>query len=124
MDILIEQEIALHQVWFNSNKAVVERFLHPEFREVDESGRSVSFNEILAFMDNNKHSDNRIHAQDYEFTTLESNSMLLLYKSALLKPTGEVSGFAKRVSVWVKTDNLWQMKYHQGTVCDPFVIKR
>lgn len=124
MDILIEQEIALHQVWFNSNKAVVEHFLHPEFREVDESGRSVSFNEILAFMDNNKHSDNRIHAQDYEFTTLESNSMLLLYKSALLKPTGEVSGFAKRVSVWVKTDNLWQMKYHQGTACDPFVIKR
>jgi hypothetical protein len=124
MDILIEQEIALHQVWFNSNKAVVERFLHPEFREVDESGRSVSFNEIIAFMDNNKQSENSIHAQDYEFTTLESNSILLLYKSALLKPTGEVSGFAKRVSVWVKTDNLWQMKYHQGTVCDPFVIKR
>jgi len=122
MDILIEQEIALHQVWFNTDKSVVERLLHPDFREVEESGRSFQFNEIISFMDDEKHSEDSIHAQDYEFIQLESNSIILLYKSALLKSTGEYSGFAKRSSIWVKSNNCWQMKYHQGTECEVFEI--
>ena len=40
MDIIIEQEIELHQIWFRNNKSVVKRLLHPEFREVEESGLS------------------------------------------------------------------------------------
>ena len=124
MQIIIEQEIALHQVWFITNKSVVERLLHSEFKEVDESGRSHNFNEIVSFMDDEKHSEDRVHSQDYECINLESNTILLLYKSALLKPTGEYSSFAKRSSLWVQSDNLWQMKYHQGTYCEAFEIKR
>jgi len=123
MDIIIEQEMALHQVWFRTNKSVVERLLHPEFKEVEESGQSHSFKEILAYMDSEKHSQDNIHSQDYEIINLESTSILLLYKSALLKPTGEYSRFAKRSSIWVKSNGQWQMKYHQGTHCEAFDIK-
>ncbi|MCG6201649.1 DUF4440 domain-containing protein [Psychromonas antarctica] len=122
MDIIIEQEMALHQVWFRTNKSVVERLLHPEFREVEESGRSYNFHEIVSFMESEKHSEDRVHSQDYELINLESSSILLLYKSALLKPTGEYSSFAKRSSIWVKSDGRWQMKYHQGTNCEAFEI--
>lgn len=124
MDIIIEQEIALHQVWFNTNKSVVERLLHPEFREVEESGRSYNFYEITAFMGNEKRSADIVHSQDYECINLDSNTILLLYKSALLKPTGEYSSFAKRSSIWVKSGSLWQMKYHQGTHCQAFEINK
>jgi hypothetical protein len=122
MDIIIEQEIALHKVWFTTNKTVIEHLLHPEFREVSESGRSHNFNEIVSLMDNEKHCANRVHSQDYEFINLESNTILLLYKSALLNPTGEFSSFAKRSSIWVKSNGKWQMKYHQGTNCEAFEI--
>jgi hypothetical protein len=122
MDIIIKQEIALHQVWFSTNKSDVERLLHPEFREVEESGRSFNFDEIVSSMDNAKHSEERVHSQDYELINLSSNTALLLYKSALLKPTGEYSCFVKRSSIWVKSDGQWQMKYHQGTNCGPFEI--
>ena len=122
MDIIIEQEIELHQIWFRNNKSVVKRLLHPEFREVEESGRSFNFNEIFSLTDNEKRSEDRVHSQDYECINLESNTILLLYKSALLKPSGEYCSFTKRSSIWVKSDSQWKMKYHQGTSCEAFKI--
>ena len=122
MDIIIEQEIALHEIWFNNNVLVVKRFLHPEFREVDESGRSFNFNQIASLTNNEKRSEDSVHSQDYECINLETNTILLLYKSALLKPSGEYYSFAKRSSIWVKLEKKWQMKYHQGTHCEAFSI--
>jgi len=122
MNLIIEQEKALHKVWFSSDKATVERLLHPEFNEVDESGRSHFFNEILAHMDKAKHSEDKLHSQDFELINLQSRTMLLLYKSALLKPNGEYCAYAKRSSIWIESDGHWKMKYHQGTHCEAFNI--
>lgn len=119
---IIDQEVALHQVWFSSNKEVVERLLHPSFKEVAESGESHDFSEILSFMEHAKGSENCVHSQQYECISLDDKSVLLLYQSAILKPTGEYVSFAKRASIWVDIDRLWQMKYHQGTACDAFDI--
>lgn len=122
MNIFIEQEMALHQVWFNTDKSVVERLLHSEFTEVAESGRSHNFKDMMAFMDSDKHLEDHVHSQDYEVVQLESNTVLLLYRSALLKPTGIYVSFAKRSSIWIKSDEKWKMKYHQGTLCEAFKI--
>ena len=124
MNIIIEQEKALHQVWFSSDKTVVKRLLHSEFSEVDEFGRSHFFSEILAHMDNAKHSEDKLHSQDFELINLQSRTMLLLYKSALLKPTGEYCSYAKRSSIWVESGGQWKMKYHQGTHCEAFNIRK
>ena len=123
MKLIIQQEIALHQVWFNTNKSVVERLISPKFSEVEESGRSFNFYDVCAFMDNDKRSEDRVHSQDFEVVQLEQKSVLLLYKSALLSSTGQYSRFAKRSSVWIRENNLWKMRYHQGTHCEPFEIK-
>ena len=123
MEIIIEQEKILLQAWFSTDKLVVERLLHPEFSEVSESGQSHHYSDILSSMDNAAHSMNKVHSQDYELINLQSGAMLLLYKLAILKPTGEYSSFTKRSSIWVKLEGRWKMKYHQGTYCDEFDIK-
>lgn len=120
--LIIEQEFELHQVWFSSNKSVVERLLHPSFKEVAESGRSHDFKELLSYMDEARDSQDSVHSQEYECIKLDEHSVLLLYKSAILKATGEYVSFAKRSSIWIDTGILWQMKYHQGTTCEAFEV--
>ena len=122
MGILIEQEIALHQYEIRQNKSEVVRLLHPTFQEVWESGKSYDFNSIIEMMSREKPSSVRIHSQDYECILLEPSVQLLLYKSALVTKSGEVSHYTKRSSTWVFTDLGWQMKYHQGTECEAFEL--
>ena len=122
MDLLIEQEIALHKFETRTNKAEIERLLHPEFREVGKSGNSYDFQSIIELMDNEEPLGNYIHSQDYECVELEHSVMLLLYKSATIDNLGTVSHFAKRSSIWILNETQWKMKYHQGTACEPFQI--
>ncbi|WP_299020116.1 nuclear transport factor 2 family protein [uncultured Photobacterium sp.] len=123
MNILIEQEIALHQHDIRSNKVKAERFLHPDFREVGISGMCFDYNSIMAMMGEEEPSSLRIHSQDFECVELEPTVILLLYKSAFIDDSGDYNHFAKRSSIWVLNGQQWQMKYHQGTVCEPFEIK-
>lgn len=122
MNFLIEQEIALHQYEIRQNKAEITRLLHPEFREVGESGTSYDFQSINAMMEEEQASNGYIHSQDFECINLESCVQMLLYKSAWVNELGIKSLFAKRVSIWVLNGVQWQLKYHQGTPCDSFSI--
>ncbi|ELR67904.1 hypothetical protein C942_00212 [Photobacterium marinum] len=122
MEILIEQEIALHQHEVRTNKTEAKRLLHPDFREVGISGISFDYKSIMAMMEEEEPSSLRIHSQDYECIELSHNVMLLLYKSAFIDNSGNYKHFAKRSSVWVFNGQQWQMKYHQGTECESFEI--
>ena len=124
MDILIEQEIALHQYDIRQNKAEIARLLHPSFKEVGKSGSSYGFQSIVEMMEAEDPSLSRIHSQDFECIQLEPSIQLLLYKSASVNERGEISDFAKRSSIWVLKGGQWQLKYHQGTPCQPFDIKK
>jgi len=120
MNVLIEQEIALHQYEIRQNKTEVIRLLHPEFREVGESGTSYDFQSINVMMEEEDASNGYIHSQDFECVNLESSVQMLLYKSASVNEFGIKNHFAKRVSIWVLNGVQWQLKYHQGTPCDSF----
>lgn len=124
MNILIEQEIALHQFEVRQNKQEVARLLHPEFREVGISGTSFDYPSIVKMMEQEQVSQGRIHSQDYQCVQLEASVQLLLYRSAWVSTDGDISSFAKRSSVWVFSGSGWQMKYHQGTPCDAFELKQ
>lgn len=120
MDILIEQEIALHQYEVRKNKQEVTRLVHPSFREVGQSGSSFDFNTIIQMMDDEKPCAGYIHSQDFETIQLEPSIQLLLYKTAWVDKLGTKAHFAKRSSIWVFTGENWQLKYHQGTPCEKF----
>ncbi len=120
MNILIEQEIALHQYAVRQNRQEVARLLHPSFSEVGESGRSYDYKSIVEMMESERPSGAYIHSQDYECIELEPSVHLLTYKSARVDADGAKSNFVKRSSIWVFTGENWQMKYHQGTSCAVF----
>ncbi|POC02291.1 DUF4440 domain-containing protein, partial [Vibrio vulnificus] len=50
MDILVEQEIELHQYEIRKNRADIERLIHPSFTEVGKSGNSFNFDSIIEMM--------------------------------------------------------------------------
>tara|TARA_Y100001956_G_C4120090_1_gene186938 strand:+ start:59 stop:445 length:387 start_codon:yes stop_codon:yes gene_type:complete len=120
MDILIEQEVALHKYEVRQNKQEVTRLVHPSFREVGKSGTSFDFAAIMQMMNEEKPNSGYIHSQDFETIQLEPSIQLLLYKTAWVDRLGAKAHFAKRSSIWVFTGESWQLKYHQGTPCEEF----
>ncbi|EPJ43592.1 MAG: hypothetical protein OFPII_40840 [Osedax symbiont Rs1] len=122
MDILIEQEIALHSYQVRQNRSMVARLLHPSFKEVGKSGSSYDFQNIVAMMEAEQPADGHIHAQDFECIQLSQSVYLLLYKSVWIDSNGGKSRFAKRSSIWALTGEEWRMKYHQGTPCAEFEL--
>lgn len=122
MDILIEQEIALHQYEVRQSETEVQRLLHHSFIEVGKSGRTFDYESIIKLMKEEKPSDSTIHSQRFQLTQLEPSVQLLCYESAHVDPDGVASHFAKRCSIWCFTGRGWQLKYHQGTVCEPFKL--
>ncbi|CAG9297932.1 nuclear transport factor 2 family protein [Celerinatantimonas diazotrophica] len=122
MEVLIEQEIALHRYEIRQDLNEVARLLHSSFKEVGRSGRSFDYSSILGMMQSEEPSNGHIHSQDFECILLEPSVQLLLYKSAWVSEAGEVSAFTKRSSIWVFTGQGWQMKYHQGTPCEKFEL--
>ncbi|MDN3696457.1 DUF4440 domain-containing protein [Vibrio cortegadensis] len=122
MEVLIEQEIALHQYEIRQDPNEVARLLHSSFKEVGRSGRSFDYFSIMRVMQSEEPSNGHIHSQDFECILLEPSVQLLLYKSAWVSNLGKVSAFSKRSSIWVFTGQAWQMKYHQGTPCAEFEL--
>ena len=122
MEILIEQEITLHQVQNRTNQLVLKQLLHPDFREIGESGNSYDYNQIVSFLENEQRNGDIVQAQDFECIFLAVNTRLLLYKSAVLSSSGEYTSFAKRSSIWVESNGQRRMQYHQGTKCEPFAV--
>jgi hypothetical protein len=123
MEVIIEQEIALHQFEVRKDKAKIERLIHPGFREVGRSGNSYDFKSIVRMMEIEKASNVKVHSQNYECVALEPTVQLLTYETALIDDIGQVSNFTKRSSIWVLVGELWQLKYHQGTPCDVLEVK-
>ncbi|GAL35307.1 hypothetical protein JCM19240_3677 [Vibrio maritimus] len=123
MEVIIEQEIALHQFEVRQDKVKIERLIHPDFREVGRSGNSYDFKSIVRMMEAEKPSNVQVHSQNYECVALEPTVQLLTYETALIDDSGQISNFAKRSSIWVLVGELWQLKYHQGTPCDILEIK-
>ncbi|MEH0758845.1 nuclear transport factor 2 family protein [Vibrio sp. 16] len=122
MQILIEQEVALHQYEIRQNRHEIARLIHPSFKEVGKSGTSFDYADILEMMGNEKPCLGHIHSQDFETIQLEPSIQLLLYKTAWIDKLGTKGHYAKRSSIWVFTGEGWQLKYHQGTPCAEFEL--
>ncbi len=120
MQILIDQEKALHQYDIRHSEIDIQGLLHPTFLEVGRSGETYNFDSIVELMLAEELSDFEIHSQDYECIDLEAKVKLLLYKSAHINSDGSINSYTKRSSIWVLVQDKWQMKYHQGTPCQAF----
>ena len=122
MDILIEQEIELHQYETRQSLSDIERLIHPSFSEVGILGDSYDFASIIELMKSEEPSEVRIHSQNYECVQLEPSVQLLKYESVIVTSSGETSDYAKRCSIWAFNGSRWQLKFHQGTPCPMFEL--
>ncbi|MFT5505634.1 MAG: hypothetical protein ACI845_003715 [Gammaproteobacteria bacterium] len=123
MDLLIEQERALHQYEVRQNIVEVSRLIHSDFQEIGVSGTRYDFKSIVEMMQNEKMTKGYIHSQDYTVFKLAPSVYLLLYRSAWVDELGTRSRFARRSSIWVPNGDQWQLKYHQGTACNASELK-
>ncbi|HET8769136.1 MAG TPA: nuclear transport factor 2 family protein [Pedococcus sp.] len=88
--------------------------LHPEFREVGQSGTVWDRDSILDLMEAEAHAGPvAIRAEDLVPTALAPDVVLLTYVSV------SAHGRAHRSSVWVRRDGRWQLLHHQGTPVPP-----
>ncbi len=98
-----------------SNGTWLDRYLHDDFAEVGRSGqryKRVNYvpNSIAPF-------EATIPLPNFELKFICHECALATYDSEFKQ--GDKHEFAHRSSIWVYTDDRWQLIYHQGTAFKP-----
>jgi hypothetical protein len=107
-------EVELHHPDVRRSRERLEQLLHPDFYEVGRSGRTYTRDTVI---DQLTAEQSQPIMESGAFTLLElaPGVALLTYRSAFADPERGLSYHALRSSLWLKTSNSWQMRYHQGT---------
>ena len=95
------------------NREYIESVLAPDFFEFGRSGRTYTREEILTFPPEEQQViDARLPLKDFEVHLIQPDVVLVTYISERLVDKLEISN---RSSLWVRTPEGWQLKFHQGT---------
>lgn len=116
---LRELECELHQPECRSNRERLAQLLAPDFREFGRSGTIYTRDYELMSLPNEPEPP-LIHAQDFAVRQLSDSIALLTYRSAHVKPSGELFRHTNRSSIWRLDSSGWQMVFHQGTPTGSF----
>ena len=115
---LTQLEVLLHQNNVRHDAAQVASLLHDEFIEFGRSGRT--YTKIDQVTSLAQEPPLQIWAQDFLLKPLADDVCLLTYRSAQMAKTGQLERFSLRSSLWKRTDQGWQIIFHQGTPTEPF----
>lgn len=117
---LRELETALHSKEVRCSSEKLGALLHDSFQEVGYSGRRFNKQTILEAISGDQEST-IIWSQDFELSTLGDGVALISYRSARLEGNEQLSRYACRTSVWVRSKaGNWRLRYHQGTPTHAF----
>lgn len=122
LEILRELEVALHQPTVRSDLSRLSSLLHDDFAEFGRSGQAYSKADVLKTLPLES-SSSRVWSQDFMMVRLSEGVALLMYKSAQIAASGELSRHTLRSSIWQHTESGWRMRFHQGTPTDAFTRK-
>ncbi len=107
-------EVELHHPGVRCSRQRLEQLLHPEFHEVGRSGRSYNRETIVNFLATQE-SQPTVASKDFKVSILGPGIALLTYRSAHVVDSESLVNHTLRSSIWLKTDSVWQLRYHQGT---------
>ena len=116
---LRELEVALHQPSIRSDPDRLDTLLHDSFTEFGRSGRSYNKTDVMRQL-LSEQPTRTIWSQDFSVAEIAAGVALLTYKSAHLDGNGKVYRHTLRSSIWQRTADGWQMRFHQGTATDAF----
>ena len=100
LDTLRALEVELHHPGVRSSAERLSQLLHPDFHEVGRSGRQYDRETIIRWL---------------RVAPIAPDAALLTYRSAHRQQDGSLAHHTLRSSLWLKTSQGWQMRYHQGT---------
>jgi hypothetical protein len=107
-------ELELHQAETRGNPTRVAELLHPGFQEIGRSGRRYNLPDVLVLFSSESEYP-QVVADDAAITRVAERVALLTYRSAHVSPSGELERHTLRSSLWIRTTDGWQMRFHQGT---------
>jgi hypothetical protein len=114
LDTLRKLEIETHQPQVRIDQRKLGRLLHPNFFEVGRSGVIYSRDSVLSEF--SKHPPAyRVWSQDFQMESLTEALALLTYRSAHVADDGSLERHTLRASLWQRTEQGWQLRFHQGT---------
>ena len=103
---LLHLELALAERRPRDLPGGYEGVVHSAYRETGASGRSWTRNAILEMLERAEPSAVEIDA--FTIEELADGVILATYDTAGARP-------ARRASIWVRADDRWQVRFHQGT---------
>lgn len=117
LDQLIDLETSLHRAEVRRDRQQLEALLHPAFMEIGRSGRRYNRAEVLEELGNDAELP-PVEARDFEMQEISQDVLLLTYRSAHIGDNGNLTRHTLRMSLWVRTAQGLQLRYHQGTATD------
>jgi hypothetical protein len=114
LDTLRALEVELHHPGVRCSAERLSQLLHPDFHEVGRSGRQYDRPTIIAWLADD-HEPPKVVPDDFRLAPISPEAALLTYRSAHRQEDGTLVHHTLRSSLWLKTADGWQMRYHQGT---------
>jgi hypothetical protein len=118
LETLRELESQLHLEATRRDTTRMRKLLHPDFEEFGRSGRRFSREEVLTEFASADAQLPRVVSGDFELARFGEQAALITYVSAHLDRSGHAYRHTLRSSLWVMTEEGWQMRFHQGTPTD------
>jgi hypothetical protein len=107
-------EVELHHPGVRCSRERLEQLLHPEFHEVGRSGRAYNRTTIVNYLAAQE--AHPVVASDaFAVAELGPGVALLSYRSAHVEADNKQVNHTLRSSIWLRTADGWQLRYHQGT---------
>jgi hypothetical protein len=107
-------ELELHHPGVRCNRKRLEQLLHPDFHEVGRSGRTYNRETVITHLAA-QHVQPVIASDSFSVSELATGTALLTYRSAHVQAHNSLVNHTLRASIWLKTAQGWQLRYHQGT---------
>jgi hypothetical protein len=107
-------EVELHHPGVRCNCERLEQLLHPDFHEVGRSGRTYDRETVITHLAAQQLQP-LVVSDSFSLAELAPGTVLLMYRSAHFEAGQKLVNHTLRASVWLKTAQGWQLRYHQGT---------
>lgn len=119
LQLLQGLETQLHDSQVRSDARQLQALLHEDFMEFGRSGGVHARADTLDSLGNEAPGPQLV-ADGFALAHLGPDSALLTYRSASVAADGSTGRHTLRSSVWQRTGQGWQMRFHQGTPTAPF----
>jgi len=114
-------EISLFHAAIRNSSDKLEKLLASDFKEFMASGDIYHKKDALLRLPNER--PLQVKAGDFDVKLLTDESALITYRSIYWRGSSPKS-YSLRSSIWRKNNGIWQIVFHQGTLCSAFKLAK